>query len=176
MRAAILFLLIVLVLASPDVSSPPDDNLIVPGVRIGKWTLKMTIPDLERMNGSAIRRLVTAGEAPNISSITDFTVYEWLSVGIGAITYAGTRVEGLIAGIRGILVPHKTDKGIGVRGTRGEVLRAYGKPPAEARMSPADMVTIDDKVGIAFGIQNTYGDIFSIVIFRPGSAKTLWKF
>ena len=71
-----------------------------------------------------------------MSSITDFTVDEWLSVGIGAVTYDGKRVEGIIAGTHGARVPHKTDKGIGImQGSRGEVLRAYGKPTAEARMS-----------------------------------------
>ena len=67
----------------------PDDKLIVPRVRIGKWTLKMTIPDLE------------------------------------------------------------------------------------ARMSLADMMTIYDKTGIAFRINNYWGDIEEVTIFRPGSAKTL---
>ena len=53
MRTAILLLLTVLLLAPRAVAQAPDDKLIVPGVRIGKWTLKMTIPDLERMNGFA---------------------------------------------------------------------------------------------------------------------------
>src|SRR3990170_4152679 len=51
---AALGVLILLLLAPPAVSQIPDDKLIVPGVRIGKWTLKMTINDLLRMNGQRV--------------------------------------------------------------------------------------------------------------------------
>lgn len=168
-----LFFLAVLLVASPVGSQPPADNLIVPGVRVGKWTLQMTIADLERMNGHASRRVVTAGQEPYISSATDFSVYDWSS-GFAAVTYDGKHVEGLIAGSHGIFVPYKTDKGIGLQSTRGAVLRVYGKPTAEPRMSSADTITIYDKIGIAFRIEND-GSVFEISVFRPGSGKRIWK-
>jgi len=48
---AALGVLVLLLLAPPVVSQVPDDKLIVPGVRIGKWTLEMTIDTLRQMNG-----------------------------------------------------------------------------------------------------------------------------
>lgn len=45
-------LILLLLLATPPVASQvPDDKLIVPGQRVGKWTLEMTIGDFVRMNG-----------------------------------------------------------------------------------------------------------------------------
>ncbi len=47
---AALAVLILLLLAPSVVSQVPDDKPIVPGVRIGKWTLEMTIDTLLQMN------------------------------------------------------------------------------------------------------------------------------
>ena len=45
-------LLLVLTTAAAGAPPGPDDRLIVPGQRIGKWTLQMTYADLLRLNGS----------------------------------------------------------------------------------------------------------------------------
>ncbi len=74
-----------LLLAPPAVSQVPDDKLIVPGQRIGKWTLEMTIADLERIYGPARRNLFRAGEAPVADAARDFTLVFW-KVGVGAWT------------------------------------------------------------------------------------------
>ena len=44
-------LLILLIVVPRALSQVPDDRLIVPGQRIGKWTLEMSVDDLVRMNG-----------------------------------------------------------------------------------------------------------------------------
>ena len=46
------FLLFLLLLVQPPLTQVPDDKLIVPGQRIGKWTLDMSIDDLLKMNGA----------------------------------------------------------------------------------------------------------------------------
>ncbi len=48
---AVLGVLILLILVPSAISQVPDDKLIVPGQRIGKWTLEMTIDTLLQMNG-----------------------------------------------------------------------------------------------------------------------------
>lgn len=173
MRTAFWFFLAFLLVASPAMSQSSADNIIVPGERIGKWNLRMTIPDLERMNGSASHRVVAVGQEPYINFVTNFTIYDWSS-GFAAVSYDEKHVECLIAGSHGIPMPQKTVKGIGVQGNRGDVVRAYGKPTAEVRTSRADMMTIYDKIGIAFRIDND-GSLSDIWIFRPGSAKRIWK-
>jgi len=44
-------LMMLLLTASPASSQVPDDAPIMPGLRIGRWTLEMTIDDLVRVNG-----------------------------------------------------------------------------------------------------------------------------
>jgi len=51
MKAMTVVVLFLLLLAPPAVSQVPDDKLIVPGQRIGKWTLEMTIDTVLQMNG-----------------------------------------------------------------------------------------------------------------------------
>lgn len=48
MRAAGMLLLVILMLASPAISQTHDDKLIIPGVRVGKWTLKMSLNDWKK--------------------------------------------------------------------------------------------------------------------------------
>ncbi|MGH2375177.1 MAG: hypothetical protein ACRDIC_17120, partial [bacterium] len=57
--------LVLLMMQVPTVASPtPDDTLVMPGLRMGKWTLTMTIDDLVRMHGTPIRVQVQAGLPP----------------------------------------------------------------------------------------------------------------
>lgn len=174
MKRVILILASLLLSAGPALSAP-DDKLIVPGKRIGKWTLEMTIADLERMNGTARRILLRAGEAPDADAARNFTFIYWNGVNVGASTVDQKTVVDLAMFAEGTgWKLYKTDKGIGLVSTREQVLKAYGKPTAETTPGgrrPTRLIY--DKVGIAFRFyaDGTMSDIF---VFHPG--KSMWKF
>ena len=64
MKIGILLVLSLLLAVGPAAPQALDDALIVPGERIGKWTLQMTIDDLVRCNGPARSAFFTKGHAP----------------------------------------------------------------------------------------------------------------
>ena len=111
MRAAILLFLTVLLISPPAVSLAQNDKLIVPGVRIGKWTLAMTIDNLLRMNGPASTEVLYAGGEESLDFRRDSSLYGWESVGVGANTFDKKTIVALVAGVRGAMVPYKTDRG-----------------------------------------------------------------
>lgn len=172
MKAPVLVLLALLLLVAPAVSQTPDDKLIMPGVRIGKWTLAMKIDDLVRMNGPAQIVPIVGGTAPVADTIHDYTIFLWNPLDLGAFTFDRKKVEVLGTGA---LMNYKTAKGIGLKSTRSETVATYGKPTAET--IPRDGLThlIYEKFGISFLFFNT-GQIRNIYVFRPGTAKTFWKF
>ncbi len=179
MRTAILLLLTVLLMAPPAVSQPPDDKLVVPGVRIGKWRLQMTIDDLLRMNGPASPVL---HYADSIRS-RDFWQYSWYSVAFGAQTFDKKKVEVLVAGAGGDLnsvVPYRTDKGvILLKSVRSDILKGYGKPTVALKPDDTHYVLIYDMIGLGFGVfgeGDEGGGVRVIWVFQPGSAKSIWKF
>jgi hypothetical protein len=113
-------------LAAPAVSQTPDDDkLIVPGVRIGKWTLKMTLDELEKMNGPAVvTTTVLADFRREVFS------YSWDSPDFGVGAYEPRKVGWFFAGFVGL--PWKTEKGIGLQNSsRAEIVKAYGEPTVE---------------------------------------------
>lgn len=174
MKTGILLLLSLLLAVGPAASQTPDDKLIVPGVRIGKWTLEMTIDDLVRMNGPARFAFFTKGRAPEADAIREFSEYDWNSLGIAAITFDRHRTELLAAGVGAALQPHKTDKGIGFRSSRAEVRKAYGTPTAETTPQEGQANLIYDEMGVAFRVFNG-GRVRIIYVFRPGTARRFWQ-
>lgn len=155
-------------------SGAPDDKVVVPGVRVGKWTLTMTLDDL-RTNGYAVRTYVRAGLPPAADAVFDHTVFRWDRVPVMAMTFVGqNRVESLQTGF---LMPfgrtYRTDTGIGFLSTRSLVLKAYGRPTAENTPQPLEMRLIYDHVGIAFSFDMA-DRIHTMYIFRPGTASRFW--
>lgn len=166
--------LLILLIAVPVASQAPDDKLVVPGVRIGKWTLEMTIDDLVRMNGrTQIRRLSLSDAAQ------PFQEYCWVVEGAAFCAYSsdGRNVPWLrVAGGE-----FRTEKGVAFRSPKAEVERAYGKPTAETRADvPGGEAQrmIYDEVGFSATIVLEGGNfvVHSLIVFRPGKAKELWKF
>ncbi len=178
--AALIAVLTLVLLAPPAVSQAPADKLIVPGVRIGRWTLAMTIADLVRMNGSEGSRVFyRAGEEPFADAVRDLIEFRWDDVLVRAITFDQKTVTGLVVGgiyLKGGWQLYKTDKGIGLESTRDQVLKAYGKPTAQTAPEPGVQThLIYDKIGIAFRVW-AHGSMRGLFVFRPGTAKTIWKF
>ena len=175
---AALSVLILLLLAPPAVSQVPDDKLIVPGQRIGKWTLEMTIDDLLRMNGprqpmgeiSGSREAIVRLEGPDVAS-ADFWVHRWdlLRLRVFTIGRESHRVWGLQTSDPG----YKTARGVSVDVPRAAVETAYGRPTALVPRLDTGQVLIYDELGLALSVPF---NVLFVIVFRPGTAKERWKF
>jgi hypothetical protein len=166
---AALGVLVLLLLVPPAVSQAPDDKLIVPGQRVGKWTLEMTINDLVQMSGSFSRAIPGAAEDLARSNLLHF----WDELGFHAVTNTTDtqRIEVLGA----VTATYRTDKGITVNVRRENVETAHGRPTAATQRAPGLMRLIYDEIGLGVTLLPR-GVVDSVFIFRPGTAKQLWKF
>jgi len=168
MKTAMLILLTLLLAAGPVASQTSNDKLIVPGVRMGKWTLNMTIDNLVGVNGAASTRPIQ-----NSDMIREVTEFWWSSSPLVAGTFDGHKVVYFVTGATGQPISYKTDKGIGQRSTMADVRDTYGKPTAET-MPMGGPQLLYDKIGIGF--QFRAQTMHLIMIFPPGTAKDIWKF
>jgi hypothetical protein len=182
MRGGPVIVLVVLTLALPAASQVADDKLIVPGQRIGRWTLDMTIEDLLKMNGP--RKGDPAGaptglqRRPGRDAAADIWEHQWSHLGI----YAGT------SGRDGQQVIYlstewdfKSAKGIGIDVARDAMEAAYGRPTAVTVTLPADvrpeiLTAIYDEIGLAAWIVSDRNLIAASIVFRPGTARSIWKY
>ncbi len=183
MRWMALLLLLVLTTAAAGAPAGPDDRLIVPGQRIGKWTLQMTYADLRRLNGP---------ERPYGNNPAIVKEPHWDSPpGIwGHVWWSAERSELFIAYTRGrdgpevILLEfgpagYRTAKGITDNSPRQAVEAAYGKPGVVTKWRYADiggerLTLIYDKIG--FSVRLSGGQALHLGVFRPGTAKRVFKF
>jgi len=159
-----LLLLLVLLCASQATSQVPDDNLIVPGQRIGKWRVAMTIADLVQMNGRATT-ISTVNPVDYVLPLPER--HNWNQLGFAAFSRDGQKVDFLL-----IYSPNfKTEKGVGPGSNRIAVLNAYGPPTAETNVGTR---LIYDAIGFAAGIE---GDtMVGSFVFLAGTGKSLWRF
>ncbi len=145
--------------------------MIVPGVRIGKWTLQMTLDDLLREIGPSIPQLYT-----DISNRRDFWVYIWNSFAV--YTSDKKKIEVLVAG-RGMVSPvpvYRTDKGITLsRSTRSDIVKAYGETTVVLKTGNGQSIVVYDGIGLGFRLLDEDA-IRLILVFQSGSAKSIWKF
>jgi hypothetical protein len=171
-----LCLLVSLLIIQPaSAAAVPEDRMIVPGVRVGKWTLALTLDDLHRMHGYAVRTYVMAGLPPAADAIHDHLVFRWDRVPVTATALIGLkRVEFLQTGF---LMPHgngfRTERGLGFLSTRAQVLRVYGQPTAEMTPQPLETRMIYDPLGIAFSF-DAAERMHTMYVFRPWTASRFW--
>ncbi len=169
--------LVLVVVGSSAATLGPEDKLIVPGERIGKWTLAMTVDELVRLQGPAIRLLGTAGISPHADAVHDSTLFYWHRIPVGAIAFGQQkRVDALITGVA--IRPesggeYKTDRAIGFQSTRADVLKTYGQPTAVTVPQPQEARLIYDALGIALWF-DVGGRLRSVTIFRKGTASRYW--
>lgn len=155
--------LVILFAASHAASQVPNDKAIVPGQRIGKWTLQMSMAELVQMNGPASIRPAGFGDnAPGA------LIHEWNHLGLWASTLGRTeRIAYLIA----VDTTYKTAKGVTVDASPEAVEAAYGKPTAISTPLGSGLQRwIYDDLGLFFVIRNNIG------VFQPGMAKQLWRY
>ena len=162
-----LILVLVLLSASQATSQVSDDNLIVPGQRIGKWRVEMTIANLVQMNGRATT-IATVNPVDYVLPLPER--HNWNQLGFAAFSRDGQKVDFLL-----VYSPNfKTDKGVGPGSDRGAVLNAYGPPTAEIRIAAPGARMVYDAIGFAAGLE---GDtMVGSFVFRPGTGKSLWRF
>ncbi len=186
MKRVAVALFLLLVFAASGYSQVPDDKLIVAGQRIGKWTLDMTIDDLLRMNGPRRGRDYRALQPlPNIDMVSpDVWEHHWDQLGIYALTVGRDSQEVIVLATEG---EYKDAKGIGPGVSSQQGLEAaYGKPTA---VTVADgghpprfaFTVIYDEIGLAAWVWRPIvrlgaGMITTSLVFRPGAARTIWKF
>jgi hypothetical protein len=159
--------LVLLLGAPPAMSQVPDDRLIVPGQRIGKWTLSMTLGDFKQMHGSpsAPRRL--SEFYPDIAT-DELWTHIWENLGINVITLG--RDSPQILTIVARIADYRTERGISVGSTGEAVEAAYGRPTAVT----GGGVSVYDEIGLA--VRLTAGVTTFTIVFWPGNAKAIWKY
>lgn len=163
-----LFVLLILLLAgaSPATSQTADDRLIVPGVRVGKWTLDTSIPELLRMNGpSGTRTSMVSSFMPSA------TWYSWEALGFAAGSHDRRKTDFLaLHNNRDYAAP----RGTGIGASKRTVLAAHGEPTFEGDLFiQGRIVTVltYNKNGLAFFVDNDRVQV--LLIFRPGEIDDL---
>ncbi len=150
-----------LLAAAPAASQAPDDRLIVPGQRIGKWSLAATIQDLTQTAGPPGVQEVAETNRPTL------VVYTWAPPGIAAVSRDRTKVEFLY--LYGGS-DYKTDKAIGRGSTTNAARRAY-TGPAFTTLGPSQRAIVWDRLGLAVLI--TPDRVSAVLVFPPGTAEGL---
>lgn len=177
MRRRMLTIVVAFVLAFVNAAlaqTAGDEQLIVPGERIGRWSLNMRLPDLLSM----ARDEPLPFGPPNASP------------GLREVAWLGGSANGLYVGYRDAQIEYlgicsgsfKTAKGVGVGSAQEAVIAAYGQPNVQT--SPLQIGVycrsgsrmIFDSIGIAVDIQPTSGKVNSVEVFRPGKANEIWRF
>ncbi|MGH2452138.1 MAG: hypothetical protein ACRDF5_00020 [bacterium] len=145
--------------AAPGASQTPDDRLIVPGQRIGKWALNASIQDLTRTAGpSGVQEAADANRPPLV-------IYSWAPPGIAALSRDRSKVEFLY--LYGG-TDYKTDKAIGRGSTADAARRAYNKPVLTT-LGSSQRAMLWDGLGLAFVV--TPARVSAVLVFRPGTAE-----
>jgi hypothetical protein len=177
-----LFLFLVLALSVQGFAQASDDNLIVPGQRIGKWTLDMTIDDLVRMNGARNADGSLNQDMPVMPAAyftgNDYVNNVYLHAWHNLQFFVATRGENskrvvLIATFSGA---YKTTIGVSRTTTPVGVEALYGTPTANTQFGSWETGSrvIYDETGLAVRIFD--GAVQALMIFRPGTARQIWNF
>jgi len=166
-----------LLIAAPAFSQGADDGFIVPGQRIGNWTLDMTVDDLLRMNGPRKAIGTVFGSWETVVRMqyrdvvsADFWIHRWDHLGLRALTLGPENQR--IWSLGTFEAVYRTVRGVRRGATRGAVEGAYGKPTAITQPRAGYLHLIYDQLGLAGRISNERVDW--IIVFRPGTAKERW--
>lgn len=164
--AGLLLLALIALIALPVVAQTPQDKIAVPGIRVGRWDLNMSVQEFLRTNGPA-------GPRPSVATqyVPRMTWYSWDHLGIGAGSHDRRKVEFVaVYAVRDLT----TERGVGMRSSRRAVLAAYGSPELEGDIFVQGKiipVLIYNKIGLALFLNEDVVDL--ILIFRPGDGGDL---
>lgn len=183
MKRISLFILILLILAPPAISQVPDDNLIVPGQRIGRMRLDSSIDGFVQLLGNP--SLVTGNPSAielGGSDALPAVLYYWRNAPLVphvVATRDRVKVEYIFLSLEPASRSYKTEQGITIGATRGDLERVYGQPTARTVIpyilgAPPRERWIYDRMGLFLVVFGE--DVVSIGVFRPGEARNNWKF
>lgn len=171
MRRAVLLVLFLALAPSTTTSKTPSDNLIVPGQRIGPWTLEMNVDQFARTVGR------TKISKPKMEIDLAVPVNGYCGVEICAYYRVKEKIISLrVSHISGF---SNTGKGVGVGSPLSKVLAAYGRPTAKTRFGDdyaGYARVIYDDIGLTLRANSVTETVISIGVFRPGTARSIWQF
>lgn len=159
-------LLLLALTTLPVAAQTPQDKIAIPGSRVGRWDLNMSVQDFLRTNGPA-------GPRPSVATqyVPRMTWYSWDHLGIGAASHDRRKVEFLaVYAVRDLT----TERGVGIRSSRRAVLAAHGSPELEGDIFVQGKiipVLIYNKMGLALFLNEDAVDL--MLIFRPGDGGDL---
>ena len=179
-----LFILILQILVPPAISQVPDDLLIVPGQRIGRVKLENSIDEIVQFFGapSSVVGNPSAIELGG-SDALPAVLYYWRNVPLVTLIVATrdrVKVEYIWLSPEPVSRSYKTEQGITVGATRGDLERVYGQPTARTVIpvgfpqAPALERWIYDRSGLFLVMDRDF--VGEIGVFRPGEARNNWKF
>jgi hypothetical protein len=171
MTRTALFAFLVVLAASTVPSTIARDNLVIPGQRIGPWTLGMTVRQFVSTAGKPIdaRHMV---ETDLVGTFGDYCSADICGL---------YRVNDALAILKVAEISRfsRTGKGVGVGSRHGEVLAAYGRPTRTTLLGDdfAGGFTrlVYDDIGISFRLNAITETVTSISIFRAGTAGGIWR-
>jgi len=163
--------LVLLLFASPVVSQVPDDKLIVPGQRIGRFALTMSVADVTGILGPSTN--LSPGRFGDQALQNDLTLYIWDVVPL--VVIARDERAPVSIGIRRSS-DYQTAQGLKYLAQPEAVRDALGAPTREVQWGARTQqrALIYDGLGIAF-LTADEGIVGSILVFRPQSANRIWK-
>jgi hypothetical protein len=173
---------LLLVLVTVARAQAPDDKRIVPGERIGPWTLAVTVDDLNRVIGPKQAIGNPEGQTEFLPRQQDLVkplwIHRWDQVRLRGLTVE--RDDAQIVGLTIFLDTYRTAEGIGIGSTRGEVMAAYGEPSAETAPSENLRHLIYDTLGITVRVRANVAPpeqkVVLVNIFRRGTARERWRY
>lgn len=176
MKRLILAVLLVFLPASTVPSKSPDASLIVPGQRIGPWTLDMTFTHLERLVGPPREKGWSLIEFDQVVSLR---VYSWADAEAYFLGNFLGKSRPLHLRVSQITQFSRTANGVGIGSPLSAVMAAYGRPTAMTRLGD-DFAgftrLIYDDIGLALRVNTITETVVAISVFRPGTARSIWRF
>jgi hypothetical protein len=180
----LVLLLVVLPLSVPGYTQAPNDNLIVPGQRIGKWTLDMTIDDLVRMNGAqnangALNQYVpvTLAQHVNPTYVGDVYLHAWHNLSFFVSTLGEHSQKVVYLAI--FSKDYKTAEGLSLNTPPQNIEALYGRPTVNMQFFAPNSgsLMIYDQRGLAVRIfdSGTGNAVQVLIVFRPGTANQIWR-
>jgi hypothetical protein len=177
-----LWLLPLLLLSQSPVSQAADDGIVVPGERIGAWTLAMTLADLIHANGPPDSW--GRGFNPPRSNV------KWENLSLYASSFDDKEIVDLSIGYNPSR-RYQTVQGVGYGSSRYEMEKAHGIAPEVYRHPPRfegrnNATYVYDAIGLAFALTECLNDprsppcitgtirVTVVTVFRPGDAKRIW--
>lgn len=164
--AGLLLPALIALVALPIVAQTLLDKIAIPGSRVGRWDLNMSVQEFLRMNGPAGPRQSVATQY-----VPSMTWYSWDHLGFGMGSHDRRKVEFLaIFAVRDLT----TARGVGIRSSRQTVFGAYGSPEIEGDIFVGGKiitVLVYNTMGLALFLNG--GAVDLMLIFRPGDGADL---